>query len=52
VARMGDIKALMGFCKAKAERKRPLGRSTLRLEDNVKMCLQKVRWGGAWTGLI
>jgi hypothetical protein len=37
----------------KPERTRPLGRSRRRLEDNIKMDLQEVGWGGgAWTGLI
>jgi hypothetical protein len=35
----------------KPERKRPLGRSRLRWEDNIKMDLQEVGCG-AWTGLI
>jgi hypothetical protein len=29
-----------------SEGKRPLGRSICRLEDNVKMDLQEVGWGG------
>ena len=28
------------------ERKRPLGRPMLRREDNIKMDLQEVGWGG------
>jgi hypothetical protein len=35
----------------KSEGKRPLERSRRRCEDNIKMDLQKVRWG-AWTALI
>jgi hypothetical protein len=35
----------------KPEGKRPLGRSRLRSEDNIKMDLQVVGWG-SWTGLI
>jgi len=31
--------------------KRPLGRSRSRCEDNIKMDLQDIGWGG-WTGLI
>jgi len=31
---------------------RPLGRPRGRLEDNIKMDLQKWDWGGGWTGLI
>jgi hypothetical protein len=34
------------------EGKIPLGRSRCRWEDNIKMDLQEVVWGGAWTGLI
>jgi len=33
------------------EGKKPLGRPTLRWEDNIKVHLQEVVWG-AWTGLI
>jgi hypothetical protein len=31
----------------KPKRKRPLGRSRSRWEDNIKMTLQEVGWGGA-----
>jgi hypothetical protein len=32
---------------------RPLGRPTHRWEDDIKMDLQEVGWGGgSWTGLI
>jgi hypothetical protein len=35
------------------EGKRPLGRPWRRWEDNIKMDLREVGWGGgAWTGLI
>ena len=36
----------------KPEGKRTLGRPRHRREDNSKIDLQKVGWGGAWTGLI
>jgi hypothetical protein len=33
--------------------RRPLGRSRCKWEDNIKMYLQEVVWGGkVWTGLI
>jgi hypothetical protein len=36
----------------KPERKRPLGKPKLRWEDNTKMDLQEVGWGGMdWTEL-
>jgi hypothetical protein len=35
----------------KPEGKRPLGISSRRWEDNIKMDLQEVGWG-AWTGLL
>ena len=35
----------------KPEGQRQLGRSKRRLEDNIKMYLQKVRWG-TWSVLI
>ena len=37
----------------KPEGKRPLGTSRRRWEDNIKLNLQEVEWGGgAWTGLM
>ena len=33
----------------KSEGKRPLGRTTLIWEDNIKMDLPEVGWGGVWT---
>jgi hypothetical protein len=47
--RTGAYKGLVG----KPEGRRPLGKPRRRWEDNIKMYLQEVRWGGgAWTGLI
>jgi hypothetical protein len=46
VARMGERR---GACRAlvgKPEEKRPLGRPRRRLEDNIKMDLREVGWGG------
>jgi hypothetical protein len=47
VARMGErrgaYRALVG---------KPLGRPRRRWEDNIKMDLREVGWGGAQTGLI
>jgi hypothetical protein len=34
------------------EGRRPLGRPRRRWEDNIKMDLQEVGLGGAWTGLV
>jgi len=36
----------------KPERKRPHGRHRHAWDDTMKMDLQEVEWGGAWTGLI
>ena len=44
----GVYRVLMG----KLEGKIPLGRPKQRREDNIKMDLQEVGCGGAWTGLI
>ena len=51
-ARMGKKKGVRRILIGKPEGKSPLGRSRLRWEDNIKMCIQEVGWGGAWTGLI
>jgi len=49
VAHMGKRRVLV----EKPEGKRPLGRPRHRWEDNIKMDLQEVGWGGGeWTGLI
>ena len=45
--RRGEYKVLVG----KPERKRPLGRSRRRWEDNIKMDLQEVG-RGAWSEFI
>jgi hypothetical protein len=44
----GAYRALVG----KREGRRPLGRPRRRWEDNIKMDLREVGWGGAWTGSI
>jgi hypothetical protein len=46
--RRGAYRALVG----KPEGRRPLGRPRLRWEDNIKMDLREVEWGGAdWIDL-
>jgi hypothetical protein len=46
--RRGAYRVLMG----KPEERRPLGRSRRRWEDNIKMDLREVGWGGAdWIDL-
>jgi len=35
----------------KPEGKRPLRKPRRRWEDNIKIDIQAVGWGGAWTGL-
>jgi hypothetical protein len=43
---MGERKGVYRVLMGKSERKRPLGRSTRRWEDNIKMDLQEVGCGG------
>ena len=43
---MGERRGLYGVFVGKPEGKRPLGRSRHRGEDNIKMDLQEVGWGG------
>ena len=52
VTRMGERRDAYRFLVGKPEGKRPLGRPRHRWDDNIKMNLQEVGWGGAWTGLI
>jgi hypothetical protein len=46
VERMGDRKGIYRVMVGKPEEKRPLGRPRRRWEDNIKMDLQEVCWGG------
>jgi len=46
---MGERRGVYRVLVGKPERKRPLGRSRRRWEDNIKMDLQEVGCG-AWTG--
>ena len=51
VAHMGKRRGAYRILMGKPEGRRPLGRPRRKLEDNIKMDLQK--WGkGAWTRLI
>jgi hypothetical protein len=50
-ASMGDSRGLYRVLVGKTEGKRPLGRSRLRWEENIKMYFQELGCG-AWTGLI
>jgi hypothetical protein len=52
VARMGERRCVYRVLVEKRERKRPLGRHRFRAEDNIKMDIQEVELGVAWTGLI
>jgi hypothetical protein len=46
---MSAYRILLG----KPEGKRPLGRPRRRLEDNIKMALGEIRWGGMdWINLV
>ena len=51
VARIGERRDAYRVSVGKSERMIPPRRSGLTWEDNIKMNLQDVRWGG-WTGLI
>ena len=42
----GDRRGVCRVLVEKPERKRPLGRPRRRLEDNIKVGLQEVGWGG------
>ena len=46
VARMGEGRGVHGVLVGKPEGKRPLGRPRRRWEDNIKMDLQEVGYGG------
>jgi hypothetical protein len=46
VARVGEKRNAYGILLGKAEWKRPLGRSRRRWENNIKMDLRKIGWGG------
>ena len=50
VARMGEGRALYRVVVRKHEVKRPFERPRRRWEDNIRMDLQEVECGGAWTG--
>jgi len=49
---MGERRGVYRVLVRKPEGKRPLVRPWCRWEDNIKLELQKVGWGGEWTGLI
>jgi hypothetical protein len=52
VAHMGDKRNAYRVLVEKPEGKRPLGRPTGMWEDNIKMDLKKVGWGGmGWINL-
>jgi len=46
--REGEYRVLEG----KPEERKPLVRHRHRWEDNIKMNLQEIGWGGVWTRLI
>jgi hypothetical protein len=50
---MGEGRGAYRILVGRPEGRRPLGRPRHKWEDNIKMDLQEVEWGGmAWTGLI
>ena len=50
VARIGEERLVQGI-DGETWGRRPLGRSGRRWEDNIKIDLQEVGYGGAWTAL-
>jgi len=50
VASMGEKRSAYKILVGKPEGRRPFGRPKCRLENNIKMDLQKIKWG--WSGLI
>jgi hypothetical protein len=46
VARMGEKRNAYGILVGKPEGKRPLGRPRRRWEDNIRMDLREIGWGG------
>jgi hypothetical protein len=46
IARNGEKRNAYRILVGKPERKRPLGRPTLRWENNIKMDLRGIGWGG------
>jgi len=52
VGSMGERRGAYRFLVGKPEGKRKLVRPMHRWEDNIKMDLDEVGWGGTWTGLI
>jgi hypothetical protein len=53
VARMGDRRGAYRDLMGRPEGRRPRGRHRRTCEDNIKMALQEVRWGGMdWIDLV
>ena len=51
VARKGDRRGAYTVLVGRPKRRKPLGRSRRRWEDNIKMVLKEVDWK-TWPGLI
>jgi hypothetical protein len=47
-ARMGEMRNVYKILVRKPERKRPLGRTRLRLEGNIRMDLREIRCEGVY----
>jgi len=47
---MGEMRGVYRVLVGKPEGRRQLGRPKRRWEDNIKMDLHEVGWGGVWTG--
>jgi hypothetical protein len=53
VARMGERRGVYRVLGGKPKGRRPLGRTRRRWEDNIKVGLQEVKWGGLyWVTLV
>jgi hypothetical protein len=46
VARMGEVRNAYGVLVGNPERRKPLGRSRHRWEDNIRMGLREIEWEG------
>jgi hypothetical protein len=51
VSRMGEGRGVYRILVGRSEGRRPIGRPRRRWEDNIKIDIQEVGRGGAWTGL-
>jgi hypothetical protein len=48
---MGELRNAYSILVGKHKRKRPLGRYGHKWEDNIRVVLRKIGWGGGWVGV-